>query len=87
VPHDFDRKNRVAAKFVPCLLTDEQKENRVAVSQELFDRSNDDENFLKNVIIGDETWVYGYDVETKVQSLQWVGKSSPRKKNAGVAQM
>jgi len=29
-----------AAKFLPRLLTGEQKENRVTVSQELFDRSN-----------------------------------------------
>ena len=43
------KKRRVAAKFVPRLLTYAQKENRVTVSQELFDRSNVDENFLKNV--------------------------------------
>ena len=30
----------VAAKFLPRLLTGAQKENRVTVSQELFDRSN-----------------------------------------------
>jgi len=73
---------RVAAKFVPRLLTDAQKENRVTVSQELFDHSNADENFLKNVILGDETWVYGYDVETKDQSSQWMGKLSPRSKKS-----
>ena len=75
------KMHRVAAKFVPCLLTEEQKQNRVTGSQELLDRSNTDENFLKNVITGDETWVYGYDVETKVQSSQKVGKSSPRPKS------
>ena len=74
--------HRVAAKFVPRLLTEAQKQNLVTVSQGLLDRSNTDENFLKNVIICDETWVYGYDVETKVQSSQWVGKSSPRPKKA-----
>ena len=68
------KMRRVAAKFVPRLL--------VTVSQELFDRSNADENFLKNVITGDETWVYSYDVETKVQSSQWMGKLSPRPKKA-----
>ena len=72
----------VAAKFVPRLLTEEQKQNRITVSQELLDSSNTNENFLKNVITGDETWVYGYDVETKVHSSQWVGKSSPRPKQA-----
>jgi hypothetical protein len=35
-------------------------------------------------ITGDETWVYGYDVEMKMQSSQWVGKNSPRPKK-GVA--
>jgi len=31
---------------------------------------------------GDETWVYGYDIETKMQSSQWMGKGSPRPKKA-----
>ena len=73
---------RVAAKFVQRLLTDAQKENRVTGSKELFDRSNADENFMKNVITGDETWVYSYDAETKVQSSQWMGNLSPRPKKA-----
>ena len=38
---------------------------------------NGNENFLKNIITGDETWVYGYDVETKMQLSQWMGKGSP----------
>jgi len=82
------KMRRVAAKFVPRLLTNAQKENRVTVSQELFDRSNADENFLKNVIRADETWIYGYGVEIKVLSSQWMGKLSPRpKKHLTVAQM
>jgi histone-lysine N-methyltransferase SETMAR len=55
---------RVAAKFVPRLLTPEHKEHRVAVCQDL----------------GDESWVYGYDPETKWQSSQWKSPSSPRPK-------
>ena len=80
---------RVTAKFVPRLLTDAQKVNRVTVSQELFDRPNADENILKNVLTGDETWVYGYDVETKEQSSQWMETFSPRlkKKHVRVAQI
>jgi hypothetical protein len=57
-------------------------EQRVAISQELLHRANDEENFLKNIVTGDETWVYGYDVETKRQSSQWIWKSSPRSKKA-----
>jgi len=71
---------RVSSKFVPRLLTDDQKENRVEISQELLDNADGNENFLKNIITGDARWVYGYDVETKMQSSQWVGKGSRPKK-------
>jgi len=72
---------RVSAKFLLCLLTDNQKENRVEISLELLASANGNESFLKNVITGDETWVYGYDVETKMQSSQWVGRVSLTKKS------
>ena len=49
---------RIAAKFVPRLLSQDQKDNRVAICQELLDRANDDENFTGTIITGDETWVY-----------------------------
>jgi hypothetical protein len=65
-----------AAKFVPCLLTDEQKANHVRSVRSCLIVQ------MKNVIIGDETWVYGYDIKAKAQSSQWVGKSSPRQKKA-----
>jgi len=58
---------RVCAKFVPRLLTDDQNENRIEISQELLANTNGNENFLKNIIKGNETWIYGYDVETKME--------------------
>jgi len=70
---------RVSAKSAPCLLTDDQKENCADISQELLAKANGNENFLKNIVTRDETWVYGYDVETKMQSSQWMGKGSPRR--------
>ena len=41
---------------------------------------SDDENVLKKVITGDESWVYGYDSETKQQSSQWKRPDEPRTK-------
>jgi hypothetical protein len=61
---------RVSAKFVLRLLTGDKKENRVEISEELLANANGNKNFLKNFITGDETWVYGYDIETKMQSSQ-----------------
>ena len=41
--------HRIAAKFVPRLTTDYQKANPVRVGQELFDRSDEDENYLSRI--------------------------------------
>jgi hypothetical protein len=41
-----------------------------------------DPEFLKTVITGDESRVYGYDPETKVQLSQWKHPTSPRPKKA-----
>ena len=57
----------VSAKLVPLLSTDDQKENRVEISLEMLANANGNENFLKNSMTGDETWVYVYDAETKMQ--------------------
>ena len=72
----------MAAKFVPRLLSREQKEFRAAVAQDLLETTNNDPHFLKKVITGDESWVYGYDPETKTQSSQWKSPESPRPKKA-----
>ena len=71
---------RVSAKFVPKLLTMEQKQLRVEVAQDMLNTATSDPDFMNTVITGDESWVYGYDPETKVQSSQWKHSSSPRPK-------
>ena len=79
------RMRRVTTKFVPYLLTAEQKDNRVSICTDLQDRAQNDPNFMSSVITGDECWVYGYDLETKQMSSQWStssSSSSPRPKKA-----
>ena len=67
---------------MPKLLTMKQKELRLEVSQDMLDYVNSDHEFLNIVITGDESWVYGYDPETKAQSSQWQHSTSPRPKKA-----
>jgi hypothetical protein len=43
-------------------------------------------NTFRSIITGDETWVYGHDVQTKAQSSQRVSKVSPHRKKAGQVQ-
>ncbi|GFU53074.1 histone-lysine n-methyltransferase setmar-like protein [Trichonephila clavipes] len=70
---------RVCAKFIPKLLSDHL---RLEIAQDNLEMIHSDENFLKKIITGDETWVYGYDPETKQQSSQWKFPSEPRPKKA-----
>ena len=46
--------------------------------------TNKDPEFLKSVLTDDETWVYGYNPEIKVQSSQWKEPSFPRSKKRTV---
>jgi hypothetical protein len=54
----------ISVKFVPRLLSNDQKAHHVCVCWGLK-QARDDPNFISNIITGDETWVYGYDPETK----------------------
>jgi len=74
--------HRVAAKFVSRVLTHDQKDSRVAICQELKETVINDPTPLLNVITGDESVVYAYDQETKLQSSQWKSPGSPIPKKA-----
>ena len=67
-------------KFVPRLLTEDQKENRLEISQELLASANGNENFLKKIITGDEMWVYGMMLKPGCNRRSQMGKGSPRPK-------
>ena len=85
MPHDFDQKTEDASRCSKICAASAERGTKTEPrhSQSGAIRSFEYcENFLKNVITGDETWVYGYDVETKVRSSQGVGKSSPRPKKS-----
>jgi hypothetical protein len=43
---------RIAAKFVPGLLQNEQKQHRLEVLRELLQQPEEDSNFLSNVVTG-----------------------------------
>jgi len=72
---------QIAAKFVPCLLNNDQRDRRVQVCTELQKAVRHDSNFLSRVITGDESWLYNYDPETKQHSSPWKTPSSRRPKN------
>ena len=62
---------RAAAKIVSKSLNFEQKQRHMDIAQEIL-------TTFKKAITGDESWVYGYDIEIKDLSSQWKRPEVPR---------
>ncbi|XP_023726193.1 histone-lysine N-methyltransferase SETMAR-like [Cryptotermes secundus] len=72
----------VSAKFVPRQLTMDQMECCMMVAGDLFNKSTQDPTFLKKIITGDESLMFAYDLETRMQSSEWHTASSPQPKKS-----
>ncbi|UYV82478.1 hypothetical protein LAZ67_21002387 [Cordylochernes scorpioides] len=66
---EFSKKT--PAKVIPRFLTNEQKLCRLATCEDMLEMTRTDPEWTDKIITGDETWVYGYDPETKHQSAEW----------------
>lgn len=73
-------KKKVCSRFVPHLLTDDQKTARTQHCLDMKATAEADPNFLKTIITGDETWCFQYEPTTKRQSAEWVGPGEAKPK-------
>jgi len=74
-------KRKLCVCFVPHSLTSEQRADRVTSCQDIIAMADADKSFFFNKIIkGDEPWCFACDRETKQQSSEWVGETSPQPK-------
>ncbi|UYV77810.1 hypothetical protein LAZ67_15002383 [Cordylochernes scorpioides] len=78
------RLKKTPAKFIPRFLTNEQKLCRLATCEDMLEMTRTDPEWKDKIITGDETWVYGYDPETKRQSAEWRGQGEPRPKKSRI---
>ena len=67
--HDLGMR-KVYAKMVPKILSEDQKQNRVKFCEDTLEKIKDDPDILRQIITGDETWVFQYDPETRRHSMQ-----------------
>ena len=70
-------KRKLCAHFVPHSLTPEQREDRVTSCQDIIATADADKNFFNKIIIGDKNWCFACDPETKRQTSEWLGETSP----------
>ena len=76
---------RVCARWVPRLLTPEQKVVRMQTCHEVLRLFADGgDAFLESIITGDESWLHHYDPESKQASTVWKSHGSPTPKKAKV---
>ncbi len=78
VHKDLKQRNIFAACFVPHFLTDKQKMYPKHCCPDFVETVDNDPNFLKSFVTGDEIWCFMYDQQTKCQSLGWMGLTSER---------
>ena len=69
---------KICAKLVPKILTNEQKVNCRNVCVDLLERIENKKNVFKHVITVYGTWIFEYDPDTKRQSSEWHTSNSPR---------
>jgi len=78
---ELDMK-KLCARWVPCLLTADQKPTCMKISEQCLQRFNKNEtDCVRRLITMDETWIHHYTPEPKRQSKQWTeaGCSAPKK--------
>jgi len=69
---------KVTVRWVPQMLCDAQKANRVDASTSLLRLFNENpDKFISRFLTVDETWLHHFIPESKVQSMAWKYGSSP----------
>ena len=70
--------SKVSARWVPRILTDDQKRSQHDISRYLLSRYEDDPgDFIDRVVTQDEKGVHHVYPESKMQSMQWKHPGSP----------
>lgn len=70
--------SKIAAKFVPCMLTDFDKNRRLNTCEWWIQKVQQEPDIIHHIITGDESWVWAYDPESKRKSCQWLERGSTR---------
>lgn len=69
--------SRVSARWVPKVLTEDQKRRRFQVCKQLLERLQEEPGFLDRIVTVDESWFHYYEPESKAASMQWKRRDEP----------
>ena len=58
-------KSKVASRFVPHELSDDQRNDRVQYAKDIIKTARRNKHLLNSIVVEDETWCFRYDPTTK----------------------
>ncbi|KYN35096.1 hypothetical protein ALC56_10566 [Trachymyrmex septentrionalis] len=68
--HDHLSVRKLCSRWIPHNLTEAQKQARVKWSKEMLKKFNRGRsNLVYNIVTGDETWIYSYELKSKQNNL------------------
>ena len=70
---------KICARWVPHLLTDEQKQSQVRLASQVIEKYDKcDPRRLEEIVTGDETWIYHFQPDSKAKNKVWVSSEGDR---------
>ena len=73
------RLHKICARWVPHLLTDEQKQSRVRLASQVIEKYDKcDPRCLEEIVTGDETWFYHFQPDSEAKNKVWVSSEGDR---------
>ena len=71
--------SKICTRWVPHLLTDEQKQSRVTLALQVIEKYDKcDPCCLQKIVTGDETWIYHFQPDSKAKNKVWVSSEGNR---------
>ena len=74
--------SKICVRWVPHLLTDEQKQNWVRLASQVTEKYDKCDpslpRRLEEMVTGDETWVYHFQPDSKAKTKVWVSSEGDR---------
>ena len=72
------KMKKLCAKWIPQILTEEQKGLRMNICCQHRRGFRRDPTFLQRIVAADETWVHSFEPELKRQSAEWTAEGEER---------
>ena len=70
---------KICTRWVPHLLTDEQKQSRVRLASQVIEKYDKcDPRRLEEIVTGDETCIYHFQPDSKAKNKVWVSSEGDR---------